>query len=394
MKKFIHNKIRQSFLQAMSKTSNGRLTIFNPDGSAMRYGQAGDLGPDDVSAQLVVHDWSFITAVAMRGDIGLAETYVDELWDTDSLENLILFFLRNMESLESYAHGRFMQRAIFWVINNIFRRNSRRGSRANIHAHYDVGNEFYKLWLDQTMTYSSALFENDRVDLAAAQQAKYQRILSRLEQNHAEILEIGCGWGGFAEQAAEMGKKVTGVTISPAQYEFAARRLDGKADIRLQDYRDTQGKYDSIVSIEMFEAVGERYWPDYFRTVKERLASHGKAIIQTITIDDRLFKAYKKRSDFIRHYIFPGGMLPGVSQFMKEAEKAGLKCSDPFSFGKDYARTLRVWLERFEAAKPEIERMGYNRQFQRSWRFYLAMCAAAFAVGRTDVVHFELSHAA
>lgn len=395
MKNFIKRQLEKSFTAALASARTGTITLHDPSGKITRYGAGMSAANANggVDADLTVHDWSWLWPVAMKGDIGLAETYIEGLWDTTSIENLIAFFLTNMDAMEKHAHGHPMQQWLFRLVNNVMRRNNRKGSRANIHAHYDVGNDFYRLWLDKTMTYSSALYQDDGTPLENAQQAKYQRILERLEKGANEILEIGCGWGGFAEEAAAAGKRVTGVTVSSAQHAFATERLQGKADIRLQDYRDVKGKYAGIVSIEMFEAVGERYWPTYFKTIKDRLAEGGKAVIQTITIDDRYFDAYKKRSDFIRHYIFPGGLLPAVSRFKAEAARAGLVCSEPFSFGQDYARTLREWLARFDAAKPKMEEMGYDHKFQRSWRFYLAMCAAAFAVNRTDVVQFELSHA-
>ena len=392
---FIKRQLEKSFVAALASANNGTLTMTGPDGKVTRYGSSARAANANggVEADLIVHDWGFLWPVAMKGDIGLAESYIEGQWDTNSIENLIAFFLVNMDAFEKHAHGNPVRQWLFRLVNNVMRRNSRKGSRANIHAHYDVGNEFYKLWLDKTMTYSSALYSDDGSKLENAQQAKYQRILEKLEAGTKEILEIGCGWGGFAEEAAAQGKQVTAITVSEAQHKFASERLAGKADVRLQDYRDTKGTFDGIVSIEMFEAVGERYWPAYFKTIKDRLATNGKAIIQTITIDDKHFEDYKKRSDFIRHYIFPGGLLPAVTRFKDEAARAGLMCSEPFSFGQDYARTLREWLSRFDAAKAQIENMGYDQKFQRSWRFYLAMCAAAFAVNRTDVVQFELSHA-
>jgi cyclopropane-fatty-acyl-phospholipid synthase len=278
------------------------------------------------------------------------------------------------------------------MYNRIICRNNIRGSRNNIKAHYDVGNDFYRLWLDETMTYSSALFSQGAKDLAEAQRAKYGRILERIN-GASSLLEIGCGWGGFAEEASKSDRHVTGLTISPSQHAFATERLAGKADIRLQDYRKTEGLFDAIVSIEMFEAVGERYWPVYFKTIAERLKKGGKAVIQTITIRDEFFEGYRVRSDFIRHYVFPGGMLPSARSFRKEAAKAGLQCLDSFDFGQDYARTLREWAIRFEEKRAEILSMGYSEAFIRNWRFYLGICAAAFAVGRTDVVQVELAHA-
>jgi len=278
------------------------------------------------------------------------------------------------------------------IHNALVRRNSIKGSSRNIKAHYDVGNDFYSLWLDRSMTYSSALY-GDTQDLYRAQQNKYERILSKFQAPKADVLEIGCGWGGFAERASADSHHVTGLTISPAQHKFATERLGGAAEIRLEDYRRVGGRFDNIVSIEMFEAVGEHYWPQYFQVVAERLKRGGRAIIQTITIRDELFAGYRTRSDFIRHYVFPGGMLPSLGRFREEAERAGLKFAGAFGFGKDYARTLREWLVRMQEQESAITALGHDQQFLRNWEFYLGICAAAFAVSRTDVVQVELVNA-
>jgi cyclopropane-fatty-acyl-phospholipid synthase len=306
---------------------------------------------------------------------------------------LIAYFLVNFDALGNYANGNFLHRLLFVLTNTVIRRNSESGSRRNIQAHYDVGNDFYALWLDETMSYSSALYDPAGGSLAKAQHNKYARILSKLEKKDRDILEIGCGWGGFAEDAANSGREVTGVTISPAQYAFASRRLSDKAEIRLEDYRKTAGRFDAVVSIEMFEAVGEHYWPQYFNTVAERLKSGGRAVIQSILIRDELFGAYRSRSDFLRHYVFPGGMLPSLARFKEEAAAAGFAIVDVFSFGQDYARTLRDWSARLRACEQEVLALGRSRQFLRNWEFYFGMCAAAFAVGRTDVAQIELVRA-
>jgi cyclopropane-fatty-acyl-phospholipid synthase len=269
------------------------------------------------------------------------------------------------------------------------RRNSIAGSSRNIKAHYDVGNEFYELWLDRSMTYSSALYAG-ACGLEEAQQNKYHRILSKFDKRKSSVLEIGCGWGGFAERAAGENHAVTGLTISPAQHKFASERVRGAADIRLEDYRKSRGVFDIIVSIEMFEAVGEHYWPQFFAIVASRLRRGGRAVIQTITIQDRLFHSYRAHSDFVRHYVFPGGMLPSLTRFCEEAEKAGLKMADAFFFGKDYARTLREWSRQMQAKSSEIASLGHDDRFLRNWEFYLGLCAAAFGASRTDVVQIEL----
>lgn len=375
-------------LPHFDRLQSGRLTLTTPEGKANVF-EGAAAGPH---ADMTIHDWKVVRRALARGDIALGEDYISGLWDTSDIEKLFSFFLMNLDSFEGFAHGNVWQRIAFNVFNRVIRRNSRAGSKSNIAAHYDVGNAFYKLWLDDSMTYSSALYATGAVTLEQAQQAKYKRILDCVEG--ADILEIGCGWGGFAEAAAANNRRLTGLTVSPAQHGFARERLGGRADIRLEDYRDSKGLFDAIVSIEMFEAVGERYWPAYFRTVSDRLKKGGKALIQTITIRDDIFDEYRKRSDFIRHYVFPGGVLPSSSVFRHQAAKAGLVTTDHFSFGQDYARTLREWLARLDARHGEIKALGYSEAFIRNWRFYLALCAAGFATGRTDVVQIELRHAA
>ena len=374
--------------EALGRVEFGALTFIAPDGNA-QIAKGTRPGPE---ATFAISEWDVLSRIAARGDIGLGEDYIAGAWKTDDVEKLISFFLLNLDQFEGFAHGNFLNRMGFVLHNALVRRNSLSGSRRNIEAHYDVGNDFYSLWLDETMTYSSALFGQART-LADAQRNKYGRILDRLQKSRGSVLEIGCGWGGFAEQASSASLDVTGLTISPAQYGFARNRLGGKAEILLEDYRKIKGKFDSIVSIEMFEAVGERYWPAYFRTVAQRLRDGGRAVIQTIVIRDELFASYRSRSDFIRYYVFPGGMLPSFARFREEAERAGLKVLDKFAFGQDYARTLREWSARMGARETEIRALGHDTNFLRNWQFYLGICAAAFAVGRTDVIQVELAHA-
>jgi cyclopropane-fatty-acyl-phospholipid synthase len=375
------------WLAALARTARGSITFVAPGGEAFEF-EGVEPGPD---AHFHIHDWDVIERLVARGDIGLGEDFIARAWDTNDLETLIAFFLLNMEELEGFAHGSPLNRLAFALHNTLVRRNSLSGAKRNIEAHYDVGNDFYALWLDETMTYSSALFDGEE-SLSQAQRRKYGRILSRLNGS-ASVLEIGCGWGGFAEQAVGAGYEVTGLTISPSQHAFAAKRLNAKADIRLEDYRHVSGKFDAIVSIEMIEAVGERYWPTYFRTVAERLTEGGHAMIQAIVVRDELFAGYRRRSDFIRHYVFPGGMLPSVARLREEAGRAGLKIVDTYRFGQDYARTLRLWSQRMMAREAEVRALGHDDRFLRNWQFYLGICAAAFAVGRTDVVQLELARA-
>ncbi|NOT41696.1 MAG: class I SAM-dependent methyltransferase [Alphaproteobacteria bacterium] len=381
--------IERRWLDAIRRIEVGVLTFVAPNGEV--HVVTGEKpGP---RAQFLIKSWDVLARAMARGDIGLGEDYIAGAWESEDVEALFSLFLLNIEQLEGYAHGGLLSRLGFVLLNTVARRNSESGSRRNIEAHYDVGNDFYALWLDETMTYSSALFRNPDAALGDAQRAKYARILEKVGGGPARILEVGCGWGGFAEAACERSHEVTGITISPSQHAFARNRLGAKADIRLEDYRNTKGAFDAIVSIEMFEAVGERYWPRYFQTLGERLKRGGRAVVQTITVHDDVFPGYRTRSDFIRHYVFPGGMLPSLTRFREEAEHAGLKVRDVFSFGQDYAKTLRAWSNRQVEAQAKIRALGYDDPFLRNWHFYLGICAAAFAVGRTDVHQVELVHA-
>ena len=380
--------IEKSWRRALDSLEYGTLTFTAPNGE-VTVARGAQAGPQ---ASFHIHDWDVLRRIMARGDIGLGEEYIAGSWDTDSVEKLVSLFLLNLDHFSDFSHGSLLNRLGFVIHNALVRRNSIAGSARNIQDHYDVGNDFYSLWLDKSMTYSSALY-GGAGDLFRAQQNKYERILSKFDQPGASVLEIGCGWGGFAERAAADNYKVTGLTISPAQHKFATERLKGAADIKLEDYRCSKGQFDNIVSIEMFEAVGEHYWPQYFATVAERLKRGGRAVIQTITIKDELFAGYRTRSDFVRHYVFPGVMLPSLARFREEAERAGLKFAGAFGFGKDYARTLREWLVRMQSAESAIRALGHDHQFLRNWEFYLGICAATFEVARTDVVQVELVNA-
>jgi cyclopropane-fatty-acyl-phospholipid synthase len=378
--------VEKSWHKALSRIDAGTLEFTAPNGEVT---VASGIRPGPL-ARFAIKDWDVLRRIMARGDIGLGEEYIAGSWTTDNVENLVSLFLLNLDHFENFSDGDILHRIGFVIHNALVRRNSVAGSARNIKAHYDVGNDFYALWLDKSMTYSSALYTGTN-ELYRAQQNKYERILSKFEKPNASVLEIGCGWGGFAERASADNHDVTGLTISPAQHKFATARLNGTADIRLQDYRKVKGSFDNIVSIEMFEAVGEHYWPAYFSTVAERLKRGGRAIIQTITIRDEFFAGYRTRSDFVRHYVFPGGMLPSLARFREEAEKAGLKFVGAFGFGKDYARTLRDWLERMQGAEEAIRALGHDERFLRNWEFYLGICAAAFEVSRTDVMQVELT---
>ncbi|MBU0799362.1 MAG: cyclopropane-fatty-acyl-phospholipid synthase family protein, partial [Alphaproteobacteria bacterium] len=330
---------------------------------------------------------------ARKGDAGFAEDYRDGRWHTGNLTNLLLLALMNESAVKNYIFGSPIAQKIC-NLSYLLRMNTLKGSRRNIHAHYDVGNDFYKLWLDPTMTYSSALFKSDTETLMQGQHNKYDRLLDRLDKNSGSLLEIGCGWGGFAERAVGRGDyDLKGITISAQQHDFAQQRLGKKAHIALEDYRIQNGKFDNIVSIEMFEALGEKYWPTYFNKVGALLNKNGKAVIQTITIDEPRFDRYRRGSDFIRSHIFPGGMLPTISRFESDARNSGLQVADRFTFGQDYARTLELWLADFDNKAMQIRSLGYEEGFMRMWRFYFASCIAGFRTGRINVMQATLQHA-
>ncbi|MEJ7138232.1 class I SAM-dependent methyltransferase [Amphibiibacter pelophylacis] len=382
----------RTVLELLEGLEGGSLQLDLPDGQRHRFGH----GP--VVAALRVHDEALFSRVLAHGDIGLAESYIEGEWDAGegySLADVLTLLARNHAALRRAVYGSW-PRLLMARLRHLLNRNSRKGSQRNIMAHYDLGNEFYRQWLDGTMSYSSALFlPGQDATLESAQRAKYRRILDRLhggQPTGAHVLEIGCGWGGFAEMAVEDGLAVTGLTLSPAQLEFARQRVP-QADLRLQDYRDTRERYDHIVSIEMIEAVGERWWPHYFRTLSQSLKPGGKAVVQAITLRDDLFSAYRKSTDFIQQHVFPGGMLPSRQVFERQARRQGLKVSDAHAFGLDYARTLAEWRERFEARWHDIAPLGFDAPFRRLWRFYLAYCEAGFQAGTTDVIQFELQHA-
>jgi cyclopropane-fatty-acyl-phospholipid synthase len=384
-------------LKALERLAHGALIVTLPDGTRLSFGGC----EGGARAEIEVKDWRFFRRVLADGDIGLAEAYMAGECDSPDLAKLIALLAENQPSLSGVGRNS--------PLHNLARRllhrrrdNSREGAERNIHAHYDLGNSFYRLWLDRTMSYSAALFQGKVEDNAAkslerAQSDKYERILGELGARQGDsVLEIGCGWGGFAEAAARRGLKVTAVTISRQQLDYARERLQraglsDRVDVQYRDYRDIEGRYDHIVSIEMVEAVGERYWPDYFTALKRHLAPSGSALVQAIVIADEFFESYRRRPDFIQTYIFPGGMLLSRQRIAEHCRKAGLKVAGLYSFGHDYAQTLETWLRRFDQAAGEIARLGFDERFRRMWRYYLAYCAAGFSTRRTDVLqaHFK-----
>ena len=379
----------QLMLQLLRKIKYGTLRLECPDHAVLQFGE----GSEPVT--LTLKNWEPCIAAVKSGDIGFAESYIHGDWQTDNLSRLLELFIHNRHAVETAIYGTWWG-SLAYRIKHLFNRNSRAGSKRNIHAHYDIGNNFYQLWLDPSMTYSSALFSEPQATLQEAQQAKYLRILDQLDITAGNnILEIGCGWGGFAELAAQRGAHITGLTLSTEQRDFALQRLKAagvaqQADLRLQDYRDTDGQFDAIASIEMFEAVGEAYWDDYFSCVAKLLKPGGRACIQTITIADELFARYRKGTDFIQQYIFPGGMLPSPSVFRAHAEKHGLKIMQEFAFGLDYARTLALWQQAYQARLPEITMLGFDERFNRTWEFYLSYCEAGFRAKSIDLFQFTL----
>ena len=371
----------------------GRLAFVLPSGRTLQI-EGKKSGPD---ARLIVRDFRFVSRVLAAGDIGFGEGFMAGEWDTPDLSALLEAFTANLDRLTRLMDGNFFVRGVNSLLHSL-NRNNKRGSRRNILAHYDLGNAFYSRWLDPSMTYSSARYERPGQSLSEAQRNKYASLARQIglgPDNH--VLEIGCGWGGFAEFAAgEVGAKVTGITISPSQFEFARKRLfeqglADKADIRLVDYRDVEGRFDRVASIEMFEAVGEEYWPLYFQKIHEVLSPGGRAGLQIITIRDELFEGYRSRADFIQKYIFPGGMLPSETRLRQETDRAGLEWSDIIRFGQNYADTLAEWASRFEGAWDDIKGLGFDEKFRRLWRFYLSYCEAGFRTERTNVVQLSLA---
>jgi len=378
----------------LAQLHTGRLRLIDPQGRVQDFGPGGE---PQVSLQLA--SWNPITALMRRGDVGFAQAWIDGEWTTDNLTGLMMLASLNRSVLESAVFGTWVGQLLDRLRHLILRDNSLAGSRRNIAAHYDLGNAFYALWLDETMTYSSACFQGDpNRSLADAQRAKYALALERTAApRDARLLEIGCGWGGFAETAARAGHHVTGLTLSLEQHAWAQARLrkvglDAKADLRLQDYRDTKGQFDAIVSIEMFEAVGERWWATWFAAVARLLAPGGRAVVQTITIHDDRFQRYRRTMDFIQTHIFPGGMLPSPAVFEREAARAGLRVVERHAFGADYAKTMDLWHERFLACLDALPALGFDGRFVRMWRFYLSYCEAGFRTGDTDVIQFVLTH--
>jgi cyclopropane-fatty-acyl-phospholipid synthase len=387
----------RSVLALLARLPHGTLDVTLPGGASARLGSGA--AP---RAAIRLHDWKPCSRVLKAGDIGFAEGFLEGEWTSSDLTALIGYLLVNRDDVERLIRGSWWG-GLLNRARHLLNRNSRAGSRRNVQAHYDLGNEFYRLWLDPTMNYSAAWFEGDASrPLPQAQHAKLRRALGEAGVRPGDrVLEVGCGWGGLAEIAAgEFEAHVTGVTLSAEQLDWAAARvaaagLAGRCELRLQDYRELAARheaepFDAVVSIEMFEAVGHEYWGGYFDMLRRCLKPGGRACIQSITIRDDLFDRYRRSTDFIQQYVFPGGLLPSASEFVREAGCAGLVVERSHAFGPDYAETLRRWRDAFMRRLPEVRALGFDDRFVRLWEFYLAYCEAAFEHGNTDVVQFTL----
>jgi cyclopropane-fatty-acyl-phospholipid synthase len=383
-------------LKMLLRLKHGTLTVKLPDGSIQRFGNGA--AP---MASLHLLNWNVCRAALRSGDIGFAESFIAGDWTTPHLTELLRVFIVNRQEVEDVIYGTWLGR-LAYRIKHLLNRNTKANSQKNIHAHYDLGNAFYELWLDGTMNYSSAIFDTPETSMKEAQHAKVRRALRMAGVKPGDrVLEIGCGWGALAEKAAlEFDASVVGVTLSTEQLDWARARMvrEGvadKADLRLQDYRDIgktteDAAFDAICSIEMVEAVGREYWPEYFQTVARLLKPGGHACIQSIVIADELFERYISSTDFIQQYVFPGGCLPCPKEFRAQAAAAGLEVVDEFSFGQDYARTLQLWRDDFMAQEARVLQLGFDKRFMRIWEFYLGYCEAAFKEANTDVIQYTL----
>ena len=381
--------MKNKIFKYLEKVQSGYLLICTPSGDEIEIGNKDSA----IKADIKINNWEMFDWVMSKGDIGFGRAYIKGAFTTHNLANLLLFFSINQKELNSLFHSNFLYSA-FFRFKNLFKKNSIKGSKKNINSHYDLGNNFYSLWLDKSMSYSSGIFYKED-SLEQAQSNKYKRILSKINKNSSNILEIGCGWGGFISTAGEQGLQVKGLTLSTNQQLYSRQLIKNKnlnSQVVLQDYRVEKGKFDNIVSIEMFEAVGSKYWDAYFIKIKECLSKTGVAVIQTITMNDAFYKKYSKTSDYIREYIFPGGFLTSPSIFKNLAKKHNLRILDEFKFGESYQKTVLKWLDNFNKVRGNVISLGYSQEFIKKWQFYLAHCAAGFGSKRTDVVQYSLTH--
>jgi len=379
------NKVFKKYLSNIGKKiSNGKLTITLPNNENLEF-----FGKGDLKSNLKLNSYMPILRTITSGHVGFAESYLKGEWTSSDLESLLEIMVTNLPeafSAKSKIHLTYNR------IIHFFRENTKSRAKKNIQYHYDLGNDFYKLWLDKTMTYSSAVFKNEKESLTEAQENKYQLLIDSLNiKSHHKVLEIGCGWGGFAEYAAKkVGCSIKGITISPSQLKFATNRikelkLDDKVTLELCDYRDLKGKYDRVVSIEMIEAVGEKYWKNYFKKIKDVLKKDGLAGIQVILINNKSYQRYSKSVDFIQKYVFPGGMLPSQEKLNENYVDAGLVEVNSHSFGKSYAKTLTIWHKEFLNSLSAIKKLGFDIKLERIFKYYFSYCKAGFNSERIDV---------
>ena len=390
---FIYKVADKLVFNILNKANYGYLEITCFDGTQLKFGNQ----KDNLKANLLIKKPNFTYNLIRGGSIGFAESYMNEEFETNNLSNLIEFTARNINIIHKFSG--LLDFPIINFLKNKVIKNTKSRSKENIAKHYDLGNDFFSLWLDDTLTYSSAIFEQETKNLSEAQNNKYQKLIDLIKPNHGDkILEIGCGWGGFAEY---MGKKydvkLDCITISQKQFDYTKERihkcgLNEKVNIEIKDYRDLNGKYNSIASIEMIEAVGQNYLDGYFKTIKSNLSDGGNAAIQAITIDDNLFDRYKNKQDFIQKYIFPGGFLPNKNSINKYVSDNGLAVNSYISYADDYANTLEIWREEFNKKWELIKSQGFDLTFKRMWEFYLSYCEAGFKSKNIDLIQFSLQN--
>ena len=388
----IINKIADAIVfRTLKNIKYGFLEITNFDGEVLKFGNIND----KLKSKIIIKHPSLNYNLINNGSIGLAESYIQGYFETDNLSNLIELTAKNIKLI--YKFSGILDFSVINFVKNKIIKNTKKRSKENVAKHYDLGNDFFSLWLDETLTYSSAIFEDEKQTLSDAQKNKYQKLINLLKpKDNSNVLEIGCGWGGFAEYLGKnYNVKLDCITISQKQYEFSKKRihnagLNEKINIQIKDYRDLKGKYESIASIEMIEAVGQNYLQSYFNTIKKNLSINGNVGIQAITIDDSLFDRYKNKQDFIQKYIFPGGFLPSKKSLYKYAEANGLKFNEYNSYSKHYSDTLIIWRKEFIKKWDLIKNQGFDLNFKKMWEFYLSYCEAGFKSKNIDLIQFSL----